>query len=368
MRIVITGAGGQLGTDLSRLLARVAGAGPGGPHPGLPAPNLPGPAGMPALTSWQQLSRAELDLTDGVAVRAVVLDQAKAAGGDLVVVNAAAWTDVDGAERHEDEAYAVNATGVGHLAAACAAVQARLVHVSTDYVFGGEVFAGGGFPGEVLAGEGFPGEVAPGDIPRDVPPGDMPGAGRAPYEPGDPTGPRSAYGRTKLAGEQAVAALLPAAGYVVRTAWLYGVTGSNFVKTMIRLEGERDTVDVVDDQQGSPTWSADLAAGLLELVATRPKPGTYHAVNAGSTTWCGLARAVFEELGADPRRVRPTTTDAFPRPARRPAYSVLSTHSWQAAGLRPLRPWRTALQAAMAEIQGMPAAASPAGGAADRPG
>ena len=217
-------------------------------------------------------------------MRAVVLDQAKAAGGDLVVVNAAAWTDVDGAESHEDEAYAVNATGVAHLAAACAAVQARLVHVSTDYVF-------------------------PGDVPGDRLPGDaaFPGAGRAPYEPDDATGPRSAYGRTKLAGEQAVAALLPAGGYVVRTAWLYGVAGGNFVKTMIRLEGERDTVDVVDDQQGSPTWSADLAAGLLELVAARPKPGIYHAVNAGSTTWCGLARAVFEELGADPRRVRPTT-------------------------------------------------------------
>ena len=206
----------------------------------------------------------------------------------------------------------------------------------------------------------------------------FPGDGHAPYEPDDATGPRSAYGRTKLAGEQAVRALLPAGGYVVRTAWLYGAAGNNFVKTMARLEGERETVDVVDDQHGSPTWSADLAAGLADLVATRPKPGVYHAANAGSTTWYGLARAVFEELGADPHRVRPTTTDAFPRPAPRPAYSVLSTRSWQAAGLRPLRPWREALRLAlaqmrghvpaMAELPGMRAGAGTARGPADRPG
>jgi len=327
MRIVVTGAGGQLATDLSLLLTRDAGAAPA------------------TLSGWQQLSIDELDLTDAAAVRAVVLDQARAAGGDLVVVNAAAWTDVDGAESREDEAYAVNAAGVAHLAAACATVQARLVHVSTDYV--------------------FPGDVLPGD-------------GHAPYEPDDATGPRSAYGRTKLAGEQAVRALLPAGGYVVRTAWLYGAAGNNFVKTMARLEGERETVDVVDDQHGSPTWSADLAAGLADLVATRPKPGVYHAANAGSTTWYGLARAVFEELGADPHRVRPTTTDAFPRPAPRPAYSVLSTRSWQAAGLRPLRPWREALRLAlaqmrghvpaMAELPGMRAGAGTARGPADRPG
>ena len=367
MRIVVTGAGGQLGSDLGRLLARcpIAPSGPAQPGPPtLPSPpalsGLPSLPGLPALTGWQQLSRAELDLTDGAAVRAVVLDQAKAAGGDLVVVNAAAWTDVDGAERHEDEAYAVNATGVAHLAAACAAARAWLVHVSTDYVFPGDAV-----PGSAVAGDAVPGHPPGHAVPT---PAASHGAGPVPYEPDDATGPSSAYGRTKLAGEQAVAALLPAAGYVVRTAWLYGATGSNFVKTMIRLEAERDGVDVVDDQQGSPTWSVDLAVGLLELVAARPNPGIYHAVNAGSTTWCGLARAVFEELGADPQRVRPTTTDAFPRPARRPAYSVLSTRRWRAAGLRSLRPWRAALTAAMADIQGTRTAASSAHGAADRPG
>ena len=324
MRILVTGAGGQLGTDLGRLLTRSAAATPGDRS-----------AGLPGLSGWQQLARSELDVTDGTAVRSVVRDQARAAAGDLVVVNAAAWTDVDLAESREEEAYAINATGVAHLAAACAAVSARLVHVSTDYVFPGT---------------------------------DVRGGGRAPYEPDEAPSPRGAYGRTKLAGEQAVAAFLPSCGYVVRTAWLYRATGDNFVTTMVRLEGERETVDVVADQRGSPTWSADLAAGLLDLVVTRPKPGVYHAVNAGSTTRFGLARAVFEELGADPRRVRPTTADALARPAPRPAYSVLSTRTWQAAGLRPLRPWREALRLAMAQRQGLCAGAAAGFGTARPPG
>jgi len=137
---------------------------------------------------------------------------------------------------------------------------------------------------------------------------------------------------------------------VVRTAWVYGASGGNFVRTMTRLEATRDTVDVVDDQRGSPTWSRDLAAGLLALVEAGPPPGIYHCTNAGETTWYGLARAVFEELGADPARVRPTTTAAFTRPAPRPAYSVLSPAAWLAAGLPPTRPWRDALHAAFAEV------------------
>jgi dTDP-4-dehydrorhamnose reductase len=136
----------------------------------------------------------------------------------------------------------------------------------------------------------------------------------------------------------------------VRTAWVYGQTGGNFVKTMARLAGVKDTLDVVEDQRGSPTWSRDLAAGLLALAAARPVPGIYHATNAGETTWYGLARAVFEEIGADPERVRPTTTANFPRPAPRPAYSVLSGAAWSAAGLPPLRPWREALHAAFTEV------------------
>jgi dTDP-4-dehydrorhamnose reductase len=127
---------------------------------------------------------------------------------------------------------------------------------------------------------------------------------------------------------------------------------------MVRLAGERDTLGVVDDQEGSPTWSRDLAAGLVALVAATGSrgagagaaPGTYHCTNAGSTTWCGLARAVFEELGADPARVTPVGTADYPRPAPRPAYSVLSDAAWRAAGLPPLRSWRDALHAAFAEV------------------
>jgi len=135
--------------------------------------------------------------------------------------------------------------------------------------------------------------------------------------------------------------------YVVRTAWVYGETGANFVKTMARLERQRETVDVVDDQRGSPTWSRQLAAGLVELAGSGAPAGVYHCTNGGETTWCGLARAVFAELGADPERVRPTTTAAFPRPAPRPAYGVLSDAKWRAAGLTPLPAWREALAAAL---------------------
>jgi dTDP-4-dehydrorhamnose reductase len=185
-----------------------------------------------------------------------------------------------------------------------------MIHVSTDYVF-------------------------PGDATR-------------PYEVTDSTGPRSVYGSTKLAGEHAVLAAHPDA-HVVRTAWVYGATGGNFVKTMAKLEAAHDTITVVDDQRGSPTWSADLARGLVELAVLGAPGGVLHATGAGETTWCGLARAVFEELGADPSRVHPTTTDAYPRPAPRPAYSVLSGRAWSEAGLTPLPDWRSALATAFRE-------------------
>jgi dTDP-4-dehydrorhamnose reductase len=280
VRLLVTGAGGQLGADLVRAGDRHDVVG---------------------------LTRAELDVTDRDAVEKAVLDVRPD-----VVLNASAYTAVDAAETDEAGAAAVNAAAPAHLARACALHGAGLVHVSTDYVFAGDA--------------------------------------TRPYEPGDPTGPTSAYGRTKLAGEQAVRRLLPDRSWIVRTAWVYGAGGGNFVRTIARLEGSRDTVDVVDDQRGSPTWSRDLADGLLALVAAAPGPGIYHCTNAGETTWYGLARAVFEELGADPDRVRPTTTAAFPRPAPRPAYSVLSPAAWLAAGLPAPRPWREALHAAFAEV------------------
>jgi dTDP-4-dehydrorhamnose reductase len=251
------------------------------------------------------LSHGELDVADLAAVASAVEHFAPD-----VVVNAAAYTGVDDAETDEDTAYRANATGPAALASAVAKYGGRLVHVSTDYVFAGDA--------------------------------------TEPYEADDPTGPRSAYGRTKLAGELAVRELLPDSSYVVRTAWVYGATGGNFVKTMARLERSSETVSVVDDQRGSPTWSADLAGGLVALARSGVPAGTYHCTNGGHTTWYGFARAIFEELGADPQRVEPTSTSAYPRPAPRPAYSVLSDATWRAAGLTPLPHWRDALQTAFA--------------------
>lgn len=261
-------------------------------------------------------SSAELDLTDPSAVAdavGVFAATARDAGFRPVVVNAAAYTAVDAAETDFDRAFAVNAVGPGHLAANCREHDVPLLHVSTDYVF--------------------------------------PGDGTRPYEPSDPTGPRSAYGRTKLAGEERVLSTWDSS-WVVRTAWVYGEHGANFVKTMARLAVTNDTLSVVDDQVGSPTWSSDLAHGLVSLAASVSSGGTpsrvLHATGAGETTWYGFARAIFAELALDPDRVKPCTTADFPRPAPRPAYSVLSGRSWAEAGLPPLRHWREALTAAVA--------------------
>ncbi|MDG6108922.1 dTDP-4-dehydrorhamnose reductase [Dactylosporangium aurantiacum] len=274
-RYLVTGAGGMLGQDL---LAALDGR---------------------AVTA---LKRADLDVTDAPAV-------AEAVAGHDVVLNAAAWTDVDGAETAYEAALAVNGTGVAVLASACHATGARLVHVSTDYVFDG--------------------------------------AGTSPYPEDAPTAPLNAYGRSKLAGEQAVLATLPTTGYVVRTAWLYGAAGRNFVKTMLRLAATRDFVDVVDDQAGQPTWSRDLARRLVELADADAPAGVYHGTASGQTTWHGLAQAVFTIAGLDPARVRRTTSAAYRTPAARPSYSVLGHDRWAAAGMAPLRDWHTMLTAAL---------------------
>lgn len=273
----MVGAGGQVGRELSGL-----------------AP------------SARAYTRRELDITDAAAVAAVLRP------GD-VVLNCAAYTAVDRAESEPEAAFTGNETGPARLAAACAAVNARLIHLSTDYVF--------------------------------------PGTGETPYETTDPTGPTTVYGRSKLAGEQAVRELCPDA-VIVRTAWVYSGVGTDFVATMLRLERERETVTVVDDQIGSPTYAADLAAGLLELATRSDAPRLLHATNSGQASWFELARAVFAGIGADPERVRPCTSAEFPRPAPRPAYSVLSTRSWRQAGLSPLRPWRCAVEAALARRAG----------------
>ena len=193
---------------------------------------------------------------------------------------------------------------------------AVLLHVSTDYVFAGDA--------------------------------------TAPYAEDAPAAPRSAYGRTKAVGELAVREALPETGYVVRTAWLYGAGGRNFVRTMIRLEGVKESLGVVNDQRGQPTWTVDLADRLVRLGraaldGTAPA-GVYHGTSAGETTWFGLTREIFSLLGADPERVRPTTSAAFARPAPRPAYSVLGHERWRAAGIEPIRDWREALREAFPSL------------------
>jgi len=171
----------------------------------------------------------------------------------------------------------------------------------------------------------------------------------SPYDEGAEPDPQSAYGRTKLAGELAVRTLLPDASYLVRTAWLYGLRGSNFVKTMLRAADERETVSVVDDQRGQPTYAGDLARQILLLLDARPPAGTYHATNSGEVTWYGFTRAIFEQAGLDPARVIPTDSATFQRPAPRPAYSVLGHRGWGAVGLAPMRHWREGLTAAFAD-------------------
>jgi dTDP-4-dehydrorhamnose reductase len=285
-RWLVTGAAGMLGHDLRADIET--------------SPDI-------KLTA---LTRSQLDLAQAspAQLRQVVTDH------DLVI-NTAAWTDVDAAESDEDAATEINGHAVARLARACAETGARLVQLSTDYVFAGNA------------------TVA---YPEDA-----------------PTEPVNAYGRGKLVGEVAVRQLLPRDGYVVRTAWLYGAHGRNFVSTMLRLAAERDTVDVVDDQVGQPTWTGALATHLVALgraaIAGTAPGGIYHGTASGATSWFGLAQAVFTAAGLDPRRVRPTTNDAFPRPARRPAFSVLDHGAWRLAGLPPMADWHRMLAQALAE-------------------
>lgn len=264
-------------------------------------------AGLDAVA----LSRADLDITDPASVT-VALERYHPS----VVVNCAAFTAVDDAEEQEPAALAVNGTGPRNLAVGCRETRAVLLHISTDYVFAGDA--------------------------------------TSPYEEGAATAPRSAYGRTKLAGEQAVLETLPDTGYVVRTAWLYGAGGGNFVRTMIKLEAARETLDVVDDQRGQPTWTLDLADRLVQLgtaaLAGSAPAGVYHGTSAGETTWFGLTQEIFRLLGTDPGRVRPTTSAAFRRPAPRPGYSVLGHDRWAAAGIEPIRAWRDALTEAFPHL------------------
>ncbi len=275
-RILITGAGGMLAHDLLRTFTE---------HD---------------VTAH---ARQSLDITD----RESVLD---ACADHDVIINAAAYTAVDAAETDEDAANRINALGAEHLAHAAKRHGAKLVQVSTDYVFDGTA--------------------------------------TQPYAEETAHCPISAYGRTKAAGEQAVRSIHPNGSYVVRTAWLYGVHGANFAQTMLNLSAKMPSINVVADQHGQPTWTFDLAQQIAALINRDAPAGIYHGTSAGQTTWHGFAREVFRLAGLDPERIQATDSSSFVRPAPRPGYSVLGHDAWLRAGISPIRPWDEALAAAFA--------------------
>lgn len=279
-RALVTGAGGMLAYDL-----------------------------VPALRAagWvvTALGRPDLDITDPAQCVAAV------EGHDLVV-NTAAYTAVDAAESDETTAFSVNAVGAANVARACSWARARLMHISTDYVFDGTA--------------------------------------TDPYAVDQPVVPRSAYGRTKASGEWAVRALCRES-WVLRTAWLYGAGGPNFVSTILKLAADRESLAVVADQFGQPTWTADLAALLTRLIAAGAPPGTYHGTSSGSTSWHELAQAVLQERGLDPGRVQKTTTSEYRRPAARPAWSVLAHEPLATVGVAPIGDWRDGLHRYLAQTK-----------------
>ncbi len=258
----------------------------------------------------------ELDITDDAAVERLLAALLGQPAGLSAIVNCAAWTDVDGAESKPEQARAVNATGAGILARAAAAVDVPLLHVSTDYVFDGAA---------PLDADGHP----------------------RPYLESDPTGPRSVYGATKLEGEHEVSAASPRHA-IVRTAWLYGVDGPNFVETMLRLAGERDAVQVVTDQIGSPTWSGHLAPAMLGLVE-REASGLVHLTGGGEVSWNGFAAEIFRQAEVS-CEVQAVTSEQMARPAPRPAWSALRS---ERDDVLPMPDWRDGLAGYLAARAGM---------------
>jgi dTDP-4-dehydrorhamnose reductase len=244
------------------------------------------------------LGHSELDVTDLESVIAAVMDHD-------IVINTAAYTRVDDAETDVATATAVNATGAENLAIAAESLGARLVQISTDYVFDGTA--------------------------------------TSPYPENTPVNPLSVYGKTKADGDRLALAAHPTGTLVLRTAWLYGAGGDNFVASMVRLAGKLDTVPVLTDQLGQPTWTADLARQIVAAVDAGIAPGTYHATNSGSASRFEFAREIYRLAGLDPERVVPAEGDQFARPAPRPAYSVLGHDAWGQTDVAPMRPWRDAL-------------------------
>ena len=246
------------------------------------------------------LGRAELDLADVVALRRAIRDVHPS-----IVINAAAYTAVDRAETEEELARAVNSIAPGVLAEETRRIGALLIHYSTDYVFDGQ--------------------------------------SRRPYREDDATGPLNAYGRTKLAGEQAIRQV-DGRHLILRCSWVYGPRGSNFLQTVLRLARERQELRIVADQFGAPTSSLAIARATLRLAGQDGSPsGIYHLSAAGSTSWHGFASAVLEEAGMAAVRVVPITTAEYPTPTRRPPYSVLSNDKLQRTFGIALPQWRTGL-------------------------
>jgi len=297
MRILLTGALGMLGRDVVR-------------------------AGQRAGHELVEADLPELDITDEQMVERLLTRLLDEEGGLDAVVNCAAWTDVDGAESKQERARAVNAVGAGILARAAARAELPLLQLSTDYVFDGIA---------PLDGEGR----------------------RRPYVESDPTGPRSVYGSTKLEGEREVLAASPR-HTVVRTAWLYGVDGKNFVETMLRLAGEREatgstpSVQVVTDQVGSPTWSGHLAPAILGLLE-RDVRGLVHMTGAGEVSWNGFAKEIFRQAEVE-CAVEPASSEQMARPAPRPAWSALASEREEVLAMPD---WRDGLAGYLAARAGM---------------
>jgi dTDP-4-dehydrorhamnose reductase len=283
MKWLITGASGQLGLALQEELTKLG-------------------------KEFVAASSSDLDIT-----KPLIVDQVVDLIKPSVVVNTAAWTDVDLAETNKSAAYSVNSLGAQNLAHASKKVGARMVQISTDYVFSGQ--------------------------------GSVPWTENAPHDP------KSVYGSTKSDGERFVLTNLPSMSYVVRTAWLYSSKGKNFVKTMTNLAlNSKSEARVVNDQVGQPTYSTDLARQIVALVLSKSQAGIYHATNSGKATWFDFAQEIFLLAGADISRVIPVSTSEFPRPAKRPTYSVLGHDAWASTSVPAMRDWKIALKEAMPQV------------------
>jgi dTDP-4-dehydrorhamnose reductase len=283
MSWLITGGSGQLGIAVSQELDK---------------------RGI-AFDAW---SSKDLDITQSETVRESIEKLSP-----TVIINCAAWTDVDGAENDEIGAFRVNSDGPENLATAAKLCNSKLIHLSTDYVFSGE--------------------------------------SRSPWQIGDEINPQSAYGRTKAQGERRVLTNYPDNSFIVRTGWLYSPWRMNFAKTMTKLAIKgKDEVRVVNDQVGQPTSAMDLAKLLVELGLSTSPAGIYHGTNSGQTTWFEFAQEIFKIADADIGLVSPVSSSAYQRPAKRPSYSVLSHDGLANTLVRPLRDWRIALAETMPAI------------------